>query len=221
MRSDLRAVIGRVLVLLNLAAAVVAAAVVVLAWVSPGRLGAFDPEAGTLTLHLAHGMRPVSWLGLLLLVADVLYLIYGRAPRAPLRHIVSETRDGTVLVTREAIENALRATGEALPEVSRLRVSIRQTGLRRLIVHAWFSSPDTTSIATASQALRAVLRQRFEALVQLADGVRVEYELEFSGFSGRSSRRGGDVPPAPEPPGMPFTGPQYPIEEDEAADGRT
>lgn len=226
MRSDLRAVIGRGLVMLNLLAAVSAAAVVVLAWVSPASLGAWNEAAGTLTVHLADGsgLRLVGGLGLLLLLADALYLVYGRRPRAPLRHIVSETRDGTVLVTREAIENALRAAGEALPEVSRLRVAIRQHGLRRFIVHAAFSAPDPTPIPAASQALRQTLRQRFGTMVQLAEGARVEFELEFSGFSGRGAKRTADAPAAaaPEPAGMPFTGPQYPIEEeDEAADGRS
>lgn len=223
MRSDLRAVIGRGLVLLNLAAAVTAAVVVVLAWVSPTSIGTWDETQGTLTVHLAdrHGVRTVSWLGLLLLLADLLYLFYGRPPRAPLRHVVSETRDGPVLVTREALENSLRAAGESLPEVSRLRVSVRQTGMRRLIVHAWFSAPDATSIPVASQALRAALRQRFDAMVQIADGARVEYELEFAGFSGRGPKKAVEPPPPPETPGLPFTGPQYPIdEEDDAAEGR-
>jgi hypothetical protein len=221
MRSDLRAVIGRGLVLLNLAAAVAAAAVVVLAWISPSSLGDWDESKGTLTLHLAarHGVRLVSWLGLLLLLADVLFLLYGRAPRAPLRHIVSETRDGTVMITREAVENGLRAAGEALPEISRLRVSVRQAG-RRLVVHAWFSSPDGTSIPLASQALRHVLRQRFEAMVQMADAGRVEYELEFSGFSGRAPKKAAE-PAAPAAEGsLPFTGPQYPIEEEDDAGPR-
>jgi len=221
MRSDLRALIGRGLVLLNLAVAVGAATVVVLAWVAPGRLGTWDEAAGTLTLHLADrpGVRSVSWLGLLLIAADVLYLLYGRAPRAPLRHLVSETREGSVMVTREAVENSLRAAGESLAEISRLRVSVRQTGMRRLVVHAWFTAPETTSIATASQTLRRALRQRFETMVQMPDGTRVEYELEFGGFSGRGAKKATEAP-APQEPGVPFTGPQYPIEEDDAADGR-
>jgi hypothetical protein len=224
MRPDLKAVIGRGLVLVNVGAAVAAAAVVVLAWVSPGTLGTWDEEKGTLTVHLAerHGVRVVGWLGLLLLLADLLYLFYGRAPRAPLRHIVSETRDGTVLVTREALENSLRAAGEALPEVSRLRVALRQTGMRRLVVHAWFSAPETSSIALASQALRRTLRQRFETMVQMADGGRVDYELEFSGFSGRGPKRPPDAAaPADEDSGLSFTGPQYPIEDEDDLGGKT
>ena len=76
MRSDLRAVVGRGLVFLNLAAAVAAAVTVVLAWVSPATLGDWNDERQTLTLHLGarHGVRLVSWLGLLLLIADVLFL---------------------------------------------------------------------------------------------------------------------------------------------------
>src|SRR5262245_45290976 len=129
MRSDLRAVLGRGLVLLNVGAGVAAAVAVVLAWTSPAMLGEWDAARGALTLLASRpGVRFVSWLGLFVLIADVLFLIYGRAPRAPLRHIVSETRDGNVLITRDAVENGLRAAGEALPEVSRLRVSVRQAG---------------------------------------------------------------------------------------------
>ena len=221
MRSDLRAVIGRGLVLLNLVAAVTAAAVVVVAWVSPGTLGEWDEANSMLTLHLAsrQGVRLISWLGLLLLLADLLFLLYGRPPRAPLRHIVSETRDGTVMITREAVENGLRAAGEALPEVSRLRVSVRQAG-RRIVVHASFLTADGASIPLVSQALRHTLRQRFEAMVQMAVAGRVGYELEFSGFSGRASKKVAEPPPAPpETSGTPFTGPQYPIEEEDDAVG--
>lgn len=220
MRSDLHAVIGRGLVLLNLAAAVVGAVVVVLLWASPSALGTWDDAQGTLTVRLADGHGMLGWLGLLLLVANALYLLYGRTPRTPLRHIVSQTRDGTVLVTREALENSLRSAGEGLPEVSRLRVSIRQTGKRRLVVHAWFSAPETTSIPLASQALRRALRQRFEAMVQVVDGGRVEYELEFSGFSGKAPKRPPEPATPPETAGEPFTGPQYPIEDEDEAGGR-
>jgi hypothetical protein len=219
MRSDLRAVLGRGLVLLHLAAAVVAAVVVVLAWVSPATLGGWDETRGTLTVQVAGrpGVRLVSWLGLLLLAADALFLVYGRAPRAPLRHLVSETRDGTVLITRDAVENGLRAAGEALPEISRLRVGVRQAR-RRLVVHAWFSAPENVSIAAASQVLRQTLRQRFEAMVQMGDAGRVDYELEFSGFSGRPGKRAAEPAAAPQDAGEPsFTGPQYPIEEEDDA----
>ncbi|HLU37754.1 MAG TPA: hypothetical protein VK081_00110, partial [Planctomycetota bacterium] len=190
MRSDLRALIGRGLVLLNLAAAVASAAVVVLAWLSPSSIGTFDEGSGDLILHLddRRALRAAGWMGLLLLLADGLFLLYGRAPRAPLRHIVSENRDGTVLVTREALENGLRSAGEALPEVTRLRVTVRQAG-RRFVVHAAFSAPEGSSLPAVSQALRQVLRQRFEAMVQLPDAGRVEYELEFSGFSGRLAKK--------------------------------
>ena len=220
MRSDLRSVLGRGLVLLNLLAAIVAAAVVVVAWVSPSSLGTWDEAKSTLTLQLTprHGVRLASWLGLLLLIADALFLLYGRRPRAPLRHIVSETSGGAVLVTREAVENGLRAAGEALAEVSRLRVTVRQVG-RRLLVHAWFSAPENMSIPLASQALRQALRHRFEAMVQLADTGRVEYELEFSGFSGRSSKKAAEPPQSPDAAGLAFTGPQYPIEEEDDAAG--
>jgi hypothetical protein len=217
MRSDLRAVVGRGLGIVHVVAGLAAAVIVVALWLAPERLGVRADADGRVGL-------PVGWIefagfcGLGLLIVDGLFLLYGRGPREPLRHIVSETRDGSVSITREAVENGLRHAGEGLAEVARTRVSIRQPAARRLVVHAQFWAPESSSIPTASQALRQALRTRFEAMVRPPEGVRVDYELEFLGFTGRASRRATEAPAA-DSAAVPFTGPQYPIEEEDELGG--
>lgn len=218
MRSDLRAVFARTLNAAHVAFAVGAAALLVAVWAAPASFGEWDGATLRLSLDPQHatGLRVATLVGAGLLVLDVLYLLYGRRPRAPLRHVVSEGEGGSVLVAREAIEVGLRAAGEALSAVSRVRVSLQQAGLRRLVVHAQFHATEGAVIETASTALRAALQRQFEALVRLAEGARVEFELEFLGFAGRPPKRGAKgEEPAPQDP--PFTGPRYPIEEDEDA----
>lgn len=217
MSSDLRVVLRRVIRWLHVVVGLAAALVCVLLWLAPERIGAVAEPSGRVSLPSSL-LEVTGWGGLGLLVIDFLFVLYGRRPREPLRHIVSETREGTVSVTREAVENGLRHAGDGLTEVARTRVSIRQPAARRLVVHAQFWAPEATSIPAASQALRQALRARFEAMVRPPEGVRVDYELEFLGFSGRSSRKAPEAAAAETAP-PPFTGPQYPIEEDEDVDG--
>ena len=218
MRSDLRAVFARTLSAAHVAFAVGAAILLVSVWAAPASLGEWDGATGRLSLDTQHatGLRLATLVGAGLLVLDVLYLLYGRRPRAPLRHVVSEGEGGSVLVAREAIEVGLRAAGEALSAVSRVRISLQQAGLRRLVVHAQFHATEGAVIQTASTALRTALLRQFEALVHLAEGARVEFELEFLGFAGRPPKRGA-TREEPAPPDPPFTGPRYPIEEDDDA----
>lgn len=100
--------------------------------------------------------------------------------------------------------------------MSRVRISLQQAGLRRLVVHAQFHATEGAVIQAASTALRTALQRQFEALVRLAEGARVEFELEFLGFAGRPPKRGA-TREEPAPPDPPFTGPRYPIEEDDDA----
>lgn len=216
MRSDLRTVFSRTLIAAHVGFAVAAAVLAVSTWAAPATLGEWNVEAGRLTLDVgkATGLRFSALVGAILLVLDGLYLVYGRRPKEPLRHVMSEGSGGSVMVAREAIEVGLRTAGEALGSVSRVRVALRHAGLRRLVVHVQFHATEGSPIQAASTALRAALQRQFEALVQLADGARVEFELEFLGFAGRSSKRAAAREEEP-PPEQPFTGPRYPIEEDD------
>lgn len=188
MRSDLRAVVGRGLGIVHVVAGLAAAVIVVALWLAPERLGVRADADGRVGL-------PVGWIefagfcGLGLLIVDGLFLLYGRGPREPLRHIVSETRDGSVSITREAVENGLRHAGEGLAEVARTRVSIRQPAARRLVVHAQFWAPESSSIPTASQALRQALRTRFEAMVRPPRACAST--TNWSSWGSPAGRRGG------------------------------
>lgn len=215
-----RSLTGRLLLVANLGAATLAAATCVVGFVRPSAvgvdLGALPGEAGRmLHLPLDTGMaRAVFLASLLLLVLD-LYWLVRRAPAPPPRtHVVSETPTGPVRVSREALEAGLRVAGEALPEITRLRVVVDPALARRIVVRSYFQCAEGTSNLNASQRLRASLRERFAEMVRLPDGVRAEFELEFQGFLGKLARRGAEARAALEPEPPPFTGPQYPIDED-------
>ena len=60
-----------------------------------------------------------------------------------------------------------------------------------------------------------ILPPRPGVLGLLGDGQRAEFELQFQGFAGKLAKNAGDVPPPEDDEPAPFTGPQYPIEEDE------
>src|SRR5690606_729353 len=126
-----------------------------------------------------------------LLVGDFLWIVYGGSPRMPTTHVQSETPEGPVKVSREALESGLRAAGEALDEISRLRVAIETVGPtgRRVVVKAQFQAPEGVSLQLANQRLRAALRRRFDELVRLADGGRLDLEIEFVGFQGRLAKK--------------------------------
>ncbi len=218
MAADLRSVFARGLVAAHIVFALAAAVLALSMWAAPSALGQWDPATGQLVLEIDKTMRLrlAASVAALLLVLDVLYVLYGRVPREPLRHVMSEGSGGSVMVAREAIESGLKAAGEALATVSRVRVALRHAGLRRLVVHVQFHATEGAAIQAASAALRGALHRQFEALVQLADGARVEFELEFLGFAGRPPKR-GTAREEESPPEQPFTGPRYPIEEDDEA----
>lgn len=208
--AEPRRVKGRLLLVANLVAANAAAAACVLAAVRPSTFG------DAVQLPLGNG---ATWLvllpALLLLVANFGFLVRRSPAPAPRTYVQSETPTGPVRVAREALEAGLRAAGESLPEITRLRVAVECSQPKRVLVQGHFQCAEGTSNHNASQRLRAALRDRFADMVHLGEGVRVEFELEFQGFVGKLAKKGADSKAALEPEPPPFTGPQYPIDEDE------
>jgi hypothetical protein len=221
MATDLGSFGRRLLLLANVLAAVFAAGFVLVVYTAPELIGAWDEAGRTVAIRL----RDTATVGLAalaagaLLLCDLLYLVYGRRPRAPLRHIVSEAPGGLVRVSRDALEGALRATGESLEEITRLRVAIEPGGLKRVVVRAHFMCPEGVSLQEASRLLRNALTERCKELVRLPEGSRIDYEIEFVGFGGKLQRKGAEPPPPREEEPAPFTGPQYPIDDEEPFPG--
>jgi hypothetical protein len=129
----------------------------------------------------------------------------------PSNWVVSETPSGPVRVSREALEVGLRLAGEALPEVTRLRVQVDTSVQKRILVTGQFQCAEGQSNLAASQRLRQAMIDRFGEMVRTADGGRVEFDLEFQGFVGKLGKK-GEVPPPNDQ--APFTGPKYPIDDD-------
>ncbi len=201
---------GRLLLIANLVAANAAAAACALAVVRPSTFG----EA--LTLPMTAGSTFIVLLpAVLLLVSNFAWLVRRAPTPVPRTYVQSETPTGPVRVAREALEAGLRTAGEALPEITRLRVGVECAQPKRVLIQSHFQCAEGTSNHNASQRLRAALRDRFAEMVHVGDGVRVEFDLEFQGFVGKLTKKGADSRAALEPEPPPFTGPQYPIDEDE------
>ena len=64
----------------------------------------------------------------------------------------------------------------------------------------------------------AALKERFAEMVRLGGNATCEFELEFLGFVGKLARKDADAKVALEPEPPLFTGPQYPIDEEENAE---
>ena len=220
MARDLRSLWLGVLVLAHVIVALAACVLTVLLYLNV--VGSYDAETGDAVLRVADGTtrNTVFLVAVALLVVDVLWLLYGRSPSAPLRHVTSKGPGGTVHVSREALEAGLRSAGESLDVVTRVRVGIERRGPKRLVVRAFFQAPDGVSILDAGRSLRRVLDERFAAMVGQWDGPKPDIEVEFVGFAGRLPRRPEPVP-EPEPPAeepSAFTGPKYPIPEDDVSE---
>lgn len=211
----------RLLLVVNVVSVNAVAALWVASFLQPEVLGgARDPgqDARVLIVPLH---TPAAWLALLaavgLLLWNFAYLVRRRDERAPTHWVVSEAPGGPVRVTREAVEAGLRAAGEALPEITRLRVTLDLSNSKRLRVTCPFFCAEGRDHHVGSQRLRAALERRFRDLVRLSEGAKVELELEFQGFSGKVSKGARDVPVTPPEPAADdgFRGPQYPIDEEE------
>ena len=208
----------RLLLVTNLVVANAAAAFWIVLFVQPQFAGldagplasAFGSRVAVLPLTTAAAWGSLA-VGGVLLLWNFAWLVRRREQAPPSNWVLSETPSGPVRVAREAIENGLRQAGEALPEITRLRVQLDTRTPKRILVTAFFQCAEGTNNLAGSQRLRQAMNDRFGEMVRPADGTRVEYDLEFQGFAGKLGKKAGDVPP-PEPP--PFTGPKYPIDDE-------
>lgn len=216
MAADIRKAGRRLLLAVDVISALSAATVVTAVYLWPGLAGTHDAETGMLSIRLGGGAAMLFWAAFVLLVLHVLYYLYGRPPRAPLDYVLSEEPGGPVRIAREAIETGLHKAGEAVAGISRVRVAILPAGIKRLRVRTIFQAPDGIDLTRVTKDLRNALEQRFAALVRLGEGWRVEFELLFSGFAGKLLRKPG-AEPEPQPEEAPFTGPKYPIDDDDDA----
>lgn len=206
----------RLLLCVNVLAANAVAAVWVMAFLQPGVLGSGEAElAGGVRCLLVSLESPTAWISLLLAIGLLLwnfaYLVRRRDERVPDHWVVSQGPGGPVRVAREAVEAALRAAGESLPAVTRLRVVLQGGGPKRLRVVGQFHCAEAQDHLGCSRQLRERLNERFAELVRLGDGHRVDVELEFQGFAGKLAKGAEPVPVAAAEP---FRGPQYPVDDD-------
>lgn len=217
----------RMLLVSNLTVANAVAALWIATFLQPSLLGR---DLGAESIAITGSNRgmvlplqtPAAWLvffaSVALLLWNFSWLVRRRVDALPSNWVVSETAAGPVRVAREAIEAGLRSAGEALPEITRLRVQCRLVSVKRILIAGQFSCAEAQDHLAASQRLRQVLLDRFATLVRLAEGMRTELELEFQGFFGRLGKQVAEAPAAETEEPMPFRGPQYPI-DDEAEGG--
>ncbi|MFO1052107.1 MAG: hypothetical protein U1F36_07825 [Planctomycetota bacterium] len=222
MRSGLEQVLGRLLLFANLAVAIASCFCVLLIWAAPDALStAAGTTAGVFRIAVRGengGIGMLAFAAGMMLVLDVLWMAWGLAPRGPSSTVVSETDNGPVRVSKDALESGLRAAGEALDDVSRLRIQVDAPRARgkRVLVRALFQAREGARLDVVSHSLREALRARFAELVRLAPHARLELELEFGGFLGRAPRAAEAAPkPTEEEESPPFTGPRYPIDNDD------
>ena len=215
MKAPRQRVSGRLLLVANLVAANAAAAMTVVTFLKRDVFGPLPPESPERSAILRLD-TPLAY-GILVASAGLLFWNFAWLVRRPERlppsnWVVSETPSGPVRVSREALEVGLRLAGEALPEVTRLRVQVDTSVQKRILVTGQFQCAEGQSNLAASQRLRQAMMDRFGELVRPADGGRVEFDLEFQGFVGKLGKK-GEVPPPPNDQ-APFTGPKYPIDDD-------
>lgn len=213
-----RRVSGRLLLLTDLVFANAAAAVYVLTFLKPDFVGLDLAPVNVFAGARVAVLRldtTLAWLSFAacagLMFWNFAWLVRRRPNAPPSNWVLSDTPSGPVRIAREALEVSLQKAGEALPEVSRLRVQVDTQSQKRILVVGQFQCAEGTSNLAASQRLRQAMVDRFGEMVRPADGGRVEFDLEFQGYAGKLGKKAGEVPPATEPP---FTGPKYPIDDD-------
>lgn len=207
MEQPTRRLSSRLLLAANILAANLAACALVVAFLKE------QPVYGLDKPTLAWFLGPLTLLGL-----NVLWLWRRTPPDSPRTYVLSQTPTGTVRIAREALEAGLRAAGEALPEITRIRIVVDTTQARRVFVQGYFNCAEGTSNLNASQRLRAALKERFAEMVRLGGNATCEFELEFLGFVGKLARKDAEAKVTLEPEPPLFTGPQYPIDEEESAE---
>lgn len=207
----------RLLLLVNICVSNIAALVLLALFISPGSFSQGSSEEFALLTNIRDraGMQFACLASLLLLAANVLYLLYHRRGGDPMRHVLSDAPGGPLMVSRDALEAGLRSRGEAIEDITKLRVTILAGGLKRTRMHAQFHCPEGASIRDLSTRLRRALETRFAELVKLTEGARLVTEIEFSGFAGKLTPRPAEEKEGTSEPG-PFTGPKYPIDDDES-----
>lgn len=210
----------RMLLVSNLGVANAVAALWIATFLQPSVLGSLTTEiAGNNRAMVMPLQTPAAWLAFFgsvgLLLWNFSWLVRRRTGELPSNWVVSETVAGPVRIAREAIETGLRVAGEALPEITRLRVQVKLPSAKRILITGQFYCADGQNHLAGSQRLRQALLHRFSELVVLCDGTRAELELEFQGFFGKL---GKNTPEPPEPEvaeeAEPFRGPQYPIDDE-------
>ena len=197
----------------NTITGIVAAILLVVFYLVPSMLGTWD-DSGTRVLvrvreSAAFDIMFFYCLGLLLV--NGLWWGYGRRPDALVRCVASETASGRVMVLREVIESGLRAAGEAVEKVTRVKVSVSRDRMKSLVIRAQFQAPEGVAIPVLSSALRERLDARFRELVTLTESDQANFEIEFVGFAGKFIPEKDGADELAEN-GVPmFTGPRYPI----------
>ena len=217
MAHDIRSIGRGFLSTANQLAALAAACALIAFYAAPALFGRYDSAARQVQLDLdgSAALDVAFLIAVLLVLVNTLWLLYGRRPKPPLPFLISEAPGGPVKVARDAVEAGLRTAGESLECVSRLRVWIEQGKLKRIVVRALFQAPEGVSNLQASRQLRSALSERFHEMVRLTDGARAEFDVEFTGFSGKLGRRPESAVPAEEEEeSSPFTGPKWPIDDD-------
>lgn len=222
MAADLRSFGRRFTLWLDALCGIAAAIVVVVLYLRPETFGTPQGDGAVILRTRENAvLEAVVIVGVLLLVINALLVVYGRGSREPLQFVRSQAPGGDVRVAREALEAALRTAGEELSVIHRVRVTILRTMPKRLAVRAMFHAPEGVSVRDASHQLRMALAQRFAEMVELPEGTRTDYAIEFAGFAGKLAK-GSELPPvevAPAEEPAPFTGPRYPISEEPRGEG--
>lgn len=207
MEEDLKSFARKLVSVVNTLAALGGSSYFVLAWLD--RRPDFSPAL-------------LALLGGSVLFLNLLRILYFRAGRRRDEEgpLLSHTSDGVVQVSREAVEGGLRSALEALDDVTRLRVKVLTPSRKRTLIRAHYLAPEGVQILDLSSKLRRQLVERFRQLVATEADAKLEVEMVFEGFYGKTRAQKPVDGPAPEavdtsPPSSeppPFTGLRYPID---------